>query len=91
MSKFDKLLEKLLLGRSDPSFVFSDLLHLLDCLGFEKHVRGSHHIFTRDGVEEQLNLQKYQGTKHAKPYQVRQVRNLILKYGLGRGGNDDEV
>ena len=34
-----------------------------------------------DGVEEILNLQP-KGAK-AKPYQVKQVRNLILKYKLG--------
>ena len=44
-------------------------------------IRGSHHIFTKDDVEEILNLQP-KGSK-AKPYQVKQVRNMILKYKLG--------
>lgn len=35
-----------------------------------------------DGVEEIINLQS-KGSK-AKPYQVKQVRNLILKYKLWR-------
>jgi hypothetical protein len=39
--------------------------------------RGSHHIFTRDGVPEILNLQP-KGSE-AKPYQVKQVRNVTLK------------
>jgi hypothetical protein len=43
-------------------------------------VRGSHHIFSRDGVEEILNLQP-RGT-NAKPYQAKQVRDVILKYKL---------
>jgi hypothetical protein len=49
-------------------------------LDFEERIRGSHHIFTREGVEEIINIQP-NGTK-AKPYQVKQVRNLIVKYKL---------
>jgi len=56
-------------------------------LGFDERIRGSHHIFTKDGVEEILNLQP-KGVK-AKPYQVKQVRGVILKYKLG--GKDDSV
>lgn len=53
---------------------------LLRELGFDERIRGSHHIFTREGVEEILNLQP-KGSK-AKPYQVKQVRRVILKYRL---------
>jgi hypothetical protein len=42
---------------------------------------GSHHIFTKEGVEEILNLQPK--GRQAKPYQVKQVRRVILKYRLG--------
>jgi len=44
-----------------------------------------HHIFYKEGIEEILNLQP-DGAK-AKPYQVKQVRGVILKYKLG--GNLD--
>jgi predicted RNA binding protein YcfA (HicA-like mRNA interferase family) len=53
----------------------------LERLGFEVRVRGSHHLFRKTGVEEKINLQKA-GNK-AKPYQVRQVRKVILNYKLG--------
>jgi hypothetical protein len=53
--------------------------------GFDKRVSGSHHIFRKEGVLEKINLQK-EGNK-AKPYQVRQVRNIILKYKLGVKSN----
>ncbi len=43
-------------------------------------VRGSHHIFFKEGVEEILNLQPKGAS--AKPYQVKQVPNVILKYNL---------
>jgi len=37
--------------------------------------------FTREDVEEILNLQPK--GQRAKPYQVKQVRRLILRYRLG--------
>ncbi len=86
VSRFDKALLRLLRGSSDASFPFEDLRHLLQHLGFEERIRGSHHIFTRDGIEEILNLQPRNG--EAKPYQVKQVRTLVLKYRLG--GEADE-
>jgi hypothetical protein len=36
----------------------------------ERRVSGSHHVFGRDGIPEQVNLQEVRG--EAKPYQVRQ-------------------
>ena len=80
MSKHDKLLEKILRGRSDANIPFDGLCQLLRRLGFGWRVRGSHHIFFREGVEDILNLQP-KGA-NAKPYQVKQVRNVILKYRL---------
>ncbi|NUM81408.1 type II toxin-antitoxin system HicA family toxin [bacterium] len=81
MGKFEKLYEQVLQGRSDANIRFDDLCHLLQKCGFEERVRGSHHLFRRDGIEERINLQK-DGNK-AKAYQVKQVRNIILKYHLG--------
>ena len=80
MSKHDKLLEKILRGTSDANIPFDGLCHLLRRLGFETRVRGSHHIFFREGVEEILNLQP-RGS-NAKSYQVKQVREVVLKYKL---------
>ena len=74
-------LERVLTGRSDANIQFNDLVHLLLRLGFQQRTRGSHHIFTRVGVKEILNLQP-RGSM-AKPYQVKQVRNVILRYALG--------
>lgn len=76
-----KVLDAVLRGSSDANIAFSDLRKLLLQLGFEERVRGSHHIFARSGIAEILNLQP-KGSK-AKPYQVKQVRNVILKYRLG--------
>jgi len=88
MSRHDKLLLRILRGTSDANIPFEGLCQLLYYLGFEERIRGSHYIFTKDGIEEILNLQP-KGAK-SKPYQVKQVRNLILKYGLG-GEEDEQV
>jgi hypothetical protein len=80
MSKHAKLLDKILLGTADANIPFDGLCALLQKLGFQVRVRGSHHIFFMAGVEEILNLQP-RGSG-AKPYQVKQVRNVILRYKL---------
>ncbi len=89
MSGANKTLERLLRGTADASIRFDDLRNLLKRLGFTERVRGSHFIFTRDGVVEILNLQPKQGK--AKPYQIRQVRNVILSYGLAGDINGEEA
>ena len=71
---------QVLSGRGDANIGFADLCHLLLRLGFELRTSGSHHLFRMAGVEEKVNRQR-DGNK-AKPYQVKQVRNVILKYGL---------
>ena len=86
MSKYEKLLGRILRGASDSNVSFDGLCQLLRRMGFDERIRGSHHIFSREGVEEILNLQPI-GSK-AKAYQVKQVRGVILKYRLG--GQSDE-
>jgi len=78
--RYERLLLKILQGTSDANIPFSGICQLLRNFGFDERIRGDHHIFTKDGVEEILNLQP-KGSK-AKPYQVKQVRRLILKYEL---------
>ena len=81
MGDYRKTRRRVLEGRSDANITFNDLCALLQNLGFEMRIRGSHHIFRRQGVEEKVNLQR--DNNKAKPYQVKQVRNVILRYGLG--------
>ena len=83
MGKYEKLLLKILSGTSDANIHFDDLCDLLKSYGFEVRIRGSHHMFRKEGVVEKINLQR-DGNK-AKPYQVKQVRNVIVKYKLGGG------
>ena len=81
MGKYDKLLTRILIGRSDTDIPFAALCVLLEQLGFDKRVKGSHHIFTKPGIDEIINLQPK--NNRAKPYQVKQVRNMIIRYKLG--------
>lgn len=80
MGRSAKTLDRILRGTSDTSIRFDARCRLLERLGFTKRVRGDHHIFTREDVEEILNLQP-RGSL-AKAYQVRQVRNVIVRYRL---------
>jgi hypothetical protein len=85
VGKYEALLLRILRGGSDASVSFEDLRHLLRRLGFDQRIRGDHYIFTMEGVAEILNLQPR--GRDAKPYQVRQVRAVIVKYDLA-GGDD---
>lgn len=80
MSQYEKLL-RILCGTQDSNVAFSDLQKVLTILGFVVRIKGDHFIYTRDDIDEIINIQP-KGNK-AKPYQVKQVRNLILKYQLG--------
>jgi len=85
VAKRDSLLVQVLSGTADVGVPFDGLRRLLGRLGFDERIRGGHHIFTRAGVEEILNLQpKGRG---AKAYQVKQVRAVIVKYRLAGGAD----
>lgn len=88
MSRFEKTLLAILSGTRDRNILFADLQVVLDRLGFQCRVRGDHFIYTKDGVEEIINLQPKGG--QAKPYQVKQVRGIILRYQMG-GDIHDEI
>ena len=74
------LRQRILSGRSDANIRFNDLRRFLLRMGFVERVRGSHHIFRKEGVRERINLQR--DGSHAKPYQVRQVRQVVLRHQL---------
>jgi len=80
MGKREKLYRHILMRHSDANVAFNELCALLIYLGFDERTRGDHHVFTMTGVEEILNLQPKNGK--GKPYQVKQVREVLLKYSL---------
>ena len=83
MSQYEKLLLSILSGTRDKKLLFSDLRVVLDRLGFQCRIKGDHFIYTKAGIEEIINIQP--AGNMAKPYQVKQVRGIILKYQLGGG------
>lgn len=88
MGRHDKLLAQLLGGRADANVGFEAMCALLRRVGFQERTSGSHHVFRRTGVEEIINLQR-DGDK-AKVYQVRQVRAVLVPYGLTTIEGDEE-
>jgi len=81
MGKNEKIIQMILSGRQDTSVQFSEAVSILQVLGFSLRIKGSHHIFYQEGIDEIINLQP-DGSK-AKAYQVKQIRDIILKYQLG--------
>ncbi len=81
MGQVQKLLRRVLSGRSDASIAFHELTGLLERLGFQRRSKGNHHVFTRPDIEERIDLQA--DGPNAKRYQAKQVRDILTKYGLG--------
>ena len=67
-------------GTQDRNIKFIDLQKLLSAFGYECRIRGDHFIYSKDGIDEIINIQP-DGNK-AKAYQVKQIRNIILKYRM---------
>ncbi len=63
----DRTLRRVLSGTGDAAIRFDDLCYLLESLGFEKRIRGSHHLFRKSGVEEKVNLQSAGSQGEAVP------------------------
>ena len=87
MGRNKKLLITIIGGTSDRNITFNDICRLLKEFGFNERIKGSHHIYTKNEIQEILNIQPK--GKMAKPYQVKQFRNLIIKYKLEKELNDD--
>lgn len=86
MGRREKMFAQVLRGTSDGNISFEAMRHLLKSLGFSERIRGSHHIFAKTGIIEILNLQS--DGNSCKPYQVKQVRGVILNNKMG-GKTDD--
>ena len=77
--KKQKLLHKLLSGTQNIRF--SEVVVCAKTFGFKlDRINGSHHIFVHPETPELLNLQNVKGK--AKPYQVRQLLQLIETHSL---------
>lgn len=83
MTQWDKVLRRVLSGRSDANIDFDDLCGLLERLGYRHSIRGDHHIFRWPGQAERINIQPRKDGK-AKPYQVEQARDVLTRNGQTR-------
>jgi predicted RNA binding protein YcfA (HicA-like mRNA interferase family) len=81
MSRSKKILQKVLLEKPPNNIRFEDLRSVLLSLGFNERVKGSHHIFSKDGVVEIINIQPNR-ENNAKTYQLRQIRQVLIAYNL---------
>ena len=80
-----KLLQKAL--ASPANLRFGEACTLARAFGFHlSRVSGSHHIFAHEGVRELVNLQDVGGKE--KPYQVKQLLDLVERYNLSLGGEE---
>jgi predicted RNA binding protein YcfA (HicA-like mRNA interferase family) len=76
----EELLTSLIAG-SVRNVPFRAFTRLVERFGFrEARTRGSHHVYTREGVRELINIQEDGG--QAKPYQIRQFLRLVERYNL---------
>jgi predicted RNA binding protein YcfA (HicA-like mRNA interferase family) len=80
MGRRRKLYDRIVGGQSAANIPFEQTVNMLKSLGFQERISGSHHIFTREDVEEAINLQNVGG--ECKPYQVKQMRTVLRKYNL---------
>ena len=78
-----KLLERAL--RAPQNFRFSEACALTEAFGFRlSRISGSHHIFVHPSIPELINLQEVHG--QAKPYQIKQLLQLVERHNLVLGG-----
>lgn len=57
MSRAEKLVAKLLSGRSDKNFSFDDLCHVVERAGFDSRGgKGSHRVYYKNEVVEIINV-----------------------------------
>lgn len=80
MATLEKIMQAIMSGTKDKNIKFSELQKVLEVLGFQYRIKGDHFIYWKVGIDEIINIQP--DGSMAKPYQVKQVRNIILKYGL---------
>ena len=91
MARLKRVLTRVLSGTADRNVRFDDLRGVLLALRFVERVRGSHHICTREGVAEILNLQPSDGGYKSA---IADAKALGLPLWVGEFGNsphDDDT
>lgn len=90
MKRYRKIREDIMSGRSDKNISEEDMEFFLSKIGAtHRRTKGSHIQYSVDNIPELINIQPKNGK--IKPYQVKGIRNIVSKYRLGEGGNDDGI
>lgn len=76
----EKIFADIMCGSKDKNIKFADVRKILNTFGFQCRIKGDHFIYYKNGIDEIINIQP--DGNRAKPYQVKQIRNIILKYQL---------
>lgn len=77
--KANKLLQKLIQSKNNVSF--DDFVRCIELFGFKKkRISGSHHVFSKEGIAELVNVQCVNGK--AKPYQISQFLRILKLYDM---------
>lgn len=85
MSQYEKIRSDILSGNCDKNISETDMKYFLNKIGaVHRRTAGSHMQFTIDNIPELINIQPKNGKM--KPYQVKEIRNIVNKYRLGEGG-----
>lgn len=90
MSRYNKIRADILSGKSDKNITEEDMRFFLSKIGaVHKRTTGSHFQYSIDNVPELINIQPKNGK--IKPYQVKQIRNIVKAYKIGEGGTENGV
>lgn len=85
MSQYEKIRSDVLSGKCDKNISEADMKFFLSKIGAtHKRTAGSHIQYTIDNIPELINIQPKNGK--IKPYQVKEIRNIVNKYRLGEEG-----
>ena len=75
MSKWQKLIQRILEGQ-DTSYKEAE--NLLLRLGFELEIRGSHHIFRKNGYPRNISIKC---RPQLLPYQISDLKEVLRDHG----------
>lgn len=90
MSRYGKIRAEILSGKSDKNISEEDMVFFLSKIGaIHRRTKGSHMQYSIEDIPELINIQPKNGK--IKPYQVKEIRNIVNKYKLGEGGYGDGI
>ena len=75
MSKLEKLIQKII---DERAISYEEAENLLKKLGFDVDIRGSHHIFRKEGYLRNISLKR---RSQLLPYQLKLLKEIIKDHG----------